>query len=203
MGDQGAWPGNDFLSARTSLFVECGCAFATFRSRLETRSQPQARCRRDALVSWTRSDWMAAEIQSAVVRDGRSSATMRDQNAQQLLAKVMGCKTKRRSAVASRPCSCLPTISTITTNASVPASALWRVSLFGLTNSVRMIVRPRSILSLNGSSTFQIAELSHLVQSAYPDLIVQERLQLVAEEQDILPIELVRSDGTPDSENCN
>src|SRR5260370_13319165 len=32
---------------------------------------------------------------------------------------------------------------------------------------------------------FSDAELLHLVQTAYPDLIVQERLQLVAEEQDI------------------
>lgn len=32
---------------------------------------------------------------------------------------------------------------------------------------------------------FSEAELSHLVETAYPDLIVQERIQLVAEEQDI------------------
>ena len=32
---------------------------------------------------------------------------------------------------------------------------------------------------------FSEAELSHLVETGYPDLIVQERLQLVAEEQDI------------------
>jgi hypothetical protein len=32
---------------------------------------------------------------------------------------------------------------------------------------------------------FSEAELSHLVETAYPDLIVQERMQLVAEEQDI------------------
>ena len=32
---------------------------------------------------------------------------------------------------------------------------------------------------------FSEAELSHIVETAYPDLIVQERLQLVAEEQDI------------------
>lgn len=32
---------------------------------------------------------------------------------------------------------------------------------------------------------FSEKELSHLVQAAYPDLIVQERIRLVAEEQDI------------------
>lgn len=34
---------------------------------------------------------------------------------------------------------------------------------------------------------FSDREFSHLVQSAYPDLILQERIRIVAEEQDILP----------------
>lgn len=41
------------------------------------------------------------------------------------------------------------------------------------------------------------AEFSHLVQSAYPDLIVQERVRLVAEESGIQPHKVVQIAGHP------
>ena len=110
---------------------------------------------------------------------------MRDQNAQQLLAKVMGWQDEE---TVSR---CVPPLQLLADykydhyqrfgpgKRFVESLALWL-------NQFSQDDRQTALdLVVERLVYFSDAELSHLVQSAYPDLIVQERLQLVAEEQDI------------------
>ena len=110
---------------------------------------------------------------------------MRDQNAQQLLAKVMGWKdeeTVRRH---------VPVLQLLADykydhyqqfgpgKRFIESLALWLNQFEPTDRQVALeLVRDRLVY-------FSDAEFSHLVQTAYPDVIVQERMRLVAEEQNI------------------
>src|ERR1035438_1755377 len=110
---------------------------------------------------------------------------MRDQNAKTLLAKVMNWETEED--VTSR----VPSLQLLADykydhyqrfgpgRRFVESLALW-LNQFSSTDreTALSMVMDRLIY-------FSEAELLHLVQTAYPDLIVQERLQLVAGEQGI------------------
>jgi hypothetical protein len=110
---------------------------------------------------------------------------MRDQNAQTLLAKVMN--WEREEDVTSR----VPSLQLLADykydhyqrfgpgRRFIESLALW-LDQFALEDreSALNLVQERLVY-------FSEPELLHLVQTAYPDLIVQERLRLVAGEQDV------------------
>jgi hypothetical protein len=110
---------------------------------------------------------------------------MRDRNAQQLLAKVMDWQDED---IVSRYVPSLQLLADYKYDhyqrfgpgkRFVESLALWLKQFKQADRQVALdLVVERLIY-------FSDLELSHLVQTAYPDLIVQERLQLVAEEQDI------------------
>jgi len=110
---------------------------------------------------------------------------MRDQNAQQLLAKVMNWQDEAEVS------NYVPSIQLLADfkydhyqrfgpgKRFVESLALWLNQFDPPDRSVALdFVHKRLIY-------FSDAEFQHLVQTAYPDLITQERLQLVAEEQAI------------------
>src|SRR5947209_7556754 len=108
---------------------------------------------------------------------------MRDQNAQQLLAKVMNWQD------ADDVRKYVPALQLLSDykydhyqrfgpgRRFIESLALW---LNQFDTSDRQVALD---LVANRLVYFSEAELLHLVQTAYPDLIVQERLQLVADEQ--------------------
>lgn len=112
---------------------------------------------------------------------------MKDQNAQALLARVMG--WNEEEAVSKH----VPTLQLLADykydqyqrfapgKRFIESLALWL-------NQFDQEDRPAALdLVMNRLVYFSDAELSHLVQIAYPDVIVEERLRLVAEEYDIPP----------------
>lgn len=110
---------------------------------------------------------------------------MRDQNAQQLLARVMDWQDPEIVSRYFRPLQLLADYKYDhyqrfgPGNRFVENLALWLNQFDKADRPVAFdLVSERLVY-------FSEAELSHLVETAYPDLIVQERLQLVAEEQDI------------------
>lgn len=110
---------------------------------------------------------------------------MRDQNAQKLLAKVMG--WEQEEIVQQY----VPTLQLLSNykydhyqqfapgKRFIESLALW-LKQFDLSDRQEAID-----FVMNRLIFISDSEFSHLVQIAYPDLIVQERIRLVAEEQDI------------------
>jgi len=110
---------------------------------------------------------------------------MRDENAQQLLAKVMGWQDE------ATVLHYVPTLQLLADykydhyqrfgpgKRFIESLALW-LNQFDAPDRLAALefVTDRLVY-------FSDAEFSHLVETAYPDLIVQERMRLVAEEQDI------------------
>ena len=110
---------------------------------------------------------------------------MRDENAQQLLARVMGWRTTPRVL------QYVPVLQLLADykydlyqrfgpgKRFVESLALW-LNQFALED------RPVALdLVVQRLIYFSDRELSHIVETAYPDLVVQERIRLVAEELDI------------------
>ncbi len=110
---------------------------------------------------------------------------MRDQNAKQLLAKVMGWEDEQQVAANVPKLQLLADYKYDSYQQFAPGKrfieslALW-LNQFSPDDrdAALKLVTERLVF-------FSEADFSHLVQLAYPDVIVQERLRLVAEEQDI------------------
>jgi hypothetical protein len=110
---------------------------------------------------------------------------MRDQNAAQLLAKVMGWQDQEEVA------RYLPTLQLLADykydhyqrfgpgRRFVESLALWLNQLTPYDRNTALDLVMGRLVYLSD------AEFSHLVRTAYPDVIVQERMRLVAEEHDI------------------
>jgi hypothetical protein len=113
---------------------------------------------------------------------------MRDQNAQQLLARVMGWTNEE---------SVLKYVSTLQLLGDykydhyqkfgpgrrfIESLALWLQRFDSADRTTALDFVMERLIYVSDQ------EFAHLVQMAYPDVIVQERLRLVAEEQDIAPL---------------